>query len=73
MNDRIRELARDAGIKMDHADTLALGYIDTAHKKFAESIIRECLYILDDEDDGSYGGRGVRIAAHRIKQHFGFE
>lgn len=42
MNDRIRELAREAGIKMAHDETLALGYLDTAHKKFAELIVREC-------------------------------
>ena len=27
---------------MAHDETLALGYLDTAHKKFAELIIAEC-------------------------------
>jgi hypothetical protein len=38
MNERDRELAREAGIKMSHDDTLALGYLDNAHKKFVELI-----------------------------------
>jgi O-acetylhomoserine/O-acetylserine sulfhydrylase-like pyridoxal-dependent enzyme len=42
MNERIRQIAREAGIKMAHDDTLALGYLDTAHKKFAELIVKEC-------------------------------
>ena len=42
MNERIRQLAREAGIKMAHDETLALGYLDTAHKKFAELIVGEC-------------------------------
>ena len=42
-------------------------------RKFAELIVRECLDILDDEDDGELAGRSVRIAAIRIKKHFGVE
>jgi hypothetical protein len=38
MNERDRELAREAGIKMFHEDTLALGYLDNAHRKFAELV-----------------------------------
>ncbi len=38
MNERDRELAREAGIKMSHDDTLALGYLDNAHRKFADLI-----------------------------------
>lgn len=42
MNNRIREVARDVGIKMIHDETLALGYLDTAQKRFAELLINEC-------------------------------
>lgn len=49
MNERIRKLAREAGIKMAHDETLALGYLDTAHKKFAELIIQECVNVLYNE------------------------
>ena len=48
MNDRIREIAREAGIKMYHSDTLALGYLDTAHRRFAELIQRDVLQHLTD-------------------------
>jgi hypothetical protein len=50
MNERIRELAREAGIKMAHDETLALGYLDTAHKKFAELIVRGCADICINEN-----------------------
>ena len=77
MNKRIEQLAEEAGIAiwgdavyMYHPkDTLDS---DTL-KKFAELIVRECLDILDDEDDGELAGRSVRIAAIRIKKHFGVE
>lgn len=46
MNDRIREIAREAGIKMYHSDTLALGYLDTAHRRFAELIQQDVLQHL---------------------------
>ena len=68
MNERIRKLARQAGIKMAHDETLALGYLDTAHKKFAELIVRECgqwvndnLGLLDEE------------ARADLLKHFGVE
>jgi O-acetylhomoserine/O-acetylserine sulfhydrylase-like pyridoxal-dependent enzyme len=50
MNERIRELAREAGIKMTHDETLALGYLDTPHKKFAELIVRECIKVIKDSE-----------------------
>lgn len=46
MNERIREIAREAGIKMYHSDTLALGYLDTAHRRFAELLQEDCLQHL---------------------------
>ena len=41
--ERIRELAQQAGLKMIHDETLALGYLNTPTKKFAKLIIKECL------------------------------
>jgi hypothetical protein len=46
--------------------------IDNA-EKFTELIVRECLEILDGEDDYGYESRGVRSAAYRMKKHFGVE
>jgi O-acetylhomoserine/O-acetylserine sulfhydrylase-like pyridoxal-dependent enzyme len=61
MNDRIREIARKAGIKMAHDETLALGYLDTAHKKFAELIVRECGNFTDP------------VTRNLMMKHFGVE
>jgi hypothetical protein len=42
-------------------------------EKFAELIVRECIDILDDEDDGSIDTKSVRLAMIRIKKHFGVD
>ena len=64
MNELIALLA----LRASNSET---GWLD--RQKFAELIVRECLDILDDEDDGELAGRSVRIAAIRIKKHFGVE
>ena len=66
MNERIQELILEAGIihYEEGGDLL---------ETFAELILRECLDILDDEDDCDADGRSVRIAAIRIKKLFGVE
>ena len=78
MNERIKELAIQAGFFYeDYKDIWYLEYhnqsCEEEMKKFAELIVRECLDVLDDEDDGELAGRSVRIAAIRIKKHFGVE
>lgn len=81
MNKRIKELFKRAGGKTS-VRNLASNPVqvvethelwDDRIEKFAELIVSECLDILDDEDDGGYEGRSVRIAAHRIKELFGVE
>ena len=75
MNDRIRDIA-------EHCDF----YVGNEHynesheekqrlwtEKFAELIVRECLEIVEDEDDGSADTKSVRWAMIRIKKHFGVE
>jgi hypothetical protein len=79
MNDRIRELARKAGIKMAHDETLALGYLDTAHKKFAKLIVKECLEQIDKIRDGCEADNedqqalGADWAGLAVSRHFGVE
>ena len=68
MNERILELAKQAGLKFPSEEALSPVEI-----KFAELIVRECLDILDDEDDGSTDTKSVRIAAYCIKKNFGVE
>jgi hypothetical protein len=87
MNERIKHLALEAGDYVNEVYTAPVrsktpgkiwedGHISwhtQFNQKFAELIIQECLDILDDEDDGELAGRSVRIAAIRIKKHFGVE
>ena len=69
MSKRIRELARDAGIKMIHDETLALGYLDTAHKKFAELIIKETMLVVAK----NVAWNGYLNAADAVIAHFGVD
>ena len=87
MNQRIQELSKQASDYVNEVYTAPVrsktpgkiwedGHISwhtQFNQKFAELIVRECLDILDDEDDGELAGRSVRIAAIRIKKHFGVE
>ena len=68
MNDRIRELAEQAGVSFKYKtapDELNPGHKLQDLEKFAELIVRECCQKL--EDDGM-----VEIAIE-MKQHFGVE
>lgn len=58
MTKLIRELAREAGIKLAHDESLALGFLDTKHKKFAESIVNKLVDLLE-EDRTSYADVGT--------------
>ena len=88
MNERIKHLALEAGDYVNEVLYTApvrsktpgkiwedghISWHTQFNQKFAELIVRECLDILDDEDDGELAGRSVRIAAIRIKKHFGVE
>jgi len=79
MNERIRELAEQAGYKplpgFDFANSLEETYL----KKFAELIVQECSRIAFDE--GAQAGRinkmeryrGCTTVGKRIEEHFGVE
>ena len=79
MNERIRGLVKKAGghfsthnlmsNPVQHRESIELW--DDKIEKFAELIVRECLDILNDEDDGGIETRSVRIAAYCIKKNFG--
>jgi hypothetical protein len=75
MNERIRELAEQAGLEFD--DDLVLEpeaiYYTTQKdlEKFAELIVRECADLFDkDEIELSYTMRTIH---NTIKEHFGVE
>ena len=61
MNERIRELAEQAGLEYNFDPMLWLKY-----EKFAELIVRACAEVAEDYDGAHYVGTA-------IKQHFGVE
>jgi hypothetical protein len=65
MNERIRELVRQAGL--DDADFPIEDWDNVPLARFAELIVRECINIADE-----YDGVGFTIVS-RIKKHFGVE
>ena len=74
MNERIRELAEQAGAvySNDHAASL----LDDEIEKFAELIIRECANHCDlllDHKISSEWSRGTHDCSRAIKKHFGVE
>ena len=78
MNERIRELAEQAGCNID-----GMGYGEGNIEKFAELIVRECVSkigdeykdalddVMEDWDRGYLGG--LSCAIDKIKEHFGVE
>ena len=77
MNERIKELAEQAG---NHADTYddANGpiWFQMYNEKLAELIVRECVDIIDKDaelPDDIGGNAYLRMASKKIKQHFGVE
>ena len=65
MNLRIKELAEQCWINDGGPDSYF------SKEKFAELIVKECLDIVEGEDDGSADTKSVRLAMIRMKQHFG--
>jgi hypothetical protein len=64
MNERIRELAGQAGMYDFVLEAMGIG---EEFEKFAELIVRECADIADE-----YDGVGSTIVS-RIQKHFGVE
>ena len=82
MNERIRELAEQAGIKItpmiidgieyEYEDVDMDGSEDLA--KFAELIVRECMKMCDEvHRDYGMASDTARISKRYIKKHFGVE
>lgn len=68
MNERIKELALQAGI---HDDVCSMCPIHEL-EKFAELIIEECVSISNIERDNSVGcGYVTQTIGQRIRKHFG--
>ena len=71
MNERIRELAEQAGFKVNwqHEDVQAIKM--ARFEKFAWLIVRECSRIADDWVNNEDTGKNY--PSDKIKQHFGVE
>ena len=75
MNERIRELAVEAGIISAEYNGFDPTGLTTAQRKFAELIVRECADIAGKEDFDVMMKEGYPCSqtAKKIKQHFGVE
>jgi len=69
MNERIRELAEQAGM-----GPMGIAFSSEIMQKFAELIVRECMTICDEVQDkyGQYTFT-ARVCKERFREHFGVE
>jgi len=77
MNERIRELAEQAGFQYVKDEGIGwAGNYNASLPKFAELIVRECVNVLDkaqwDKGEDWECADGTRIIA-QVKHHFGVE
>jgi hypothetical protein len=76
MNERIKELSKEAGLVADatYAKAPDAIWLKEYNKKFAELIVRECLSIVEPtEDSGDEWCVTLKGTAQEIKEHFGVE
>ena len=77
MNERIRELAEQAGLQLGivlENSTTPVKTITVEQRKFAELIIQECISTLEEKIYRSIDNEGDEIWADLIlKEHFGVE
>jgi hypothetical protein len=75
MNERIRELAEQAGFKVNwqHEDVQAIKM--ARFEKFAELIVGECIEVLNKRFMGDHNreDQEVRRCIKDLKKHFGVE
>ena len=72
MNERIKELAEQAGYKHPDAVGMCEDYAYFDHQKFAELIVRECAGIYDKIDNGNQH-LGTENYLEALQKHFGVE
>jgi hypothetical protein len=75
MNERIRQLAEQAGISLSQKD-FSYYWVESAEdiEKFAELIVGECIRVPYDMWDKAELNADIAVKIeHRIKEHFGVE
>lgn len=68
MNGRIKELAKQSGLPAWTTDDTNSVNIANKFEKFAELIVRECLYEMENTSSGD-----MDFAIWKIKKDFGIE
>lgn len=71
MNERIQELAEQAGMRHPVMGEVSYAYFN--HEKFAELIIKECIQICNSRVGNSDYNTGRMHCVSDIKEHFGVE
>jgi len=77
MNERIRELAKEAGLKVNPDGEIGpafFGSVDAGYRKFAELIVRECASACESATKEGEPLHLVSLGySQRVKEHFGVE
>jgi hypothetical protein len=77
MNERIQELAKQAGHRYypsSNSGPLRVEYLTPELEKFAELIVQECISTLEEKIYRSIDGDGDEVWSDLIlKEHFGVE
>ena len=79
MNERITQLAEQAGLYVDlygkpWPKSMSAEECEAAYQKFAESIVRECLTFVEPmPGSGDIDDLALEAAREGIKEHFGVE
>jgi len=75
MSERIKELARQAGLIAPYGSDRE-GLSDFDYREFAKLIVAECIKEVNkcgEEDSAEDWDRAIRLASKSIKEHFGVE
>jgi hypothetical protein len=72
MNDRIKELAIEAGMILGVGSEFDMAKFMPKEVKFAELIVRECCRVMESLPPSTYHVGRTRMS-EEIKQHFGVE
>jgi hypothetical protein len=73
MNERIRQLAEQAGMIIGDASEFDMAKFMPKEVKFAELIVRECLDIVNRKEYSYHEADPLWETAQLIKEHFGVE